>query len=147
MRMRCINANWHEEGIKDTELIKDPELTIGHFYNSIQDNIIIEDQSEGPYVSFVGNSGQVIQRPKRIFEVVTDKEMGLYNKFKVERVDGGSNLGNKHQNCKYFVLDLTHDKHAIPAIIAYAESCKDEYPFLYRDLRKIIDENEKSTKS
>jgi hypothetical protein len=134
--MRCKNANWLEEG-------KDPELSTGHFY-SCQDEIIVDGhESDGPYVSLIGNSGHVIQRPKRVFEVATDKEIGLYNKFKVERTDGGSDPGNKHENCKYFVLDLTHDKHITPALAAYAESCKEEFPVLSKDLKKIVEDNEK----
>lgn len=46
-----------------------------------------------------------------------DRARGLYNKFRVERVDGKQ---KKHANCDYFVLDVTHDPHAIPALLAYA---------------------------
>lgn len=63
-----------------------------------------------------------------------DKTKGLYNKFRVERVDGSSEPGGKHHGCEYFVLDLTHDKHAKAALHAYAESCKEEYPLLAADL-------------
>lgn len=68
--------------------------------------------------------------------VAADKsEAGLHHKFYVERVDGRSAPGEKHDGCEYFVLDLTHDKHAKPALLAYAESCKTEYPLLSHDLR------------
>jgi hypothetical protein len=63
-----------------------------------------------------------------------DPTRGLYHKFSIERTDGTSQLGGKHHGCEYFVLDLTHDKFAGPALRAYAEACKDEYPLLYRDL-------------
>jgi hypothetical protein len=63
-----------------------------------------------------------------------DKNLGLYNKFKVERTDGKSAKGKKHYGCEYFVLDLTHDPHALPALRAYAESCEAEYPALAADL-------------
>ena len=67
------------------------------------------------------------------------KEMGLYNKFKVERVDGKSAKGKKHDGCEYFVLDLTHDPHAIPALEAYKESCFDDgYVALAEDLEDTI---------
>ncbi|WP_285905733.1 hypothetical protein [Pseudodesulfovibrio pelocollis] len=66
-----------------------------------------------------------------------DKERGLYNKFNVTRKDGSSGVGGKHELCKYFVLDLTHDSHAIPAIRAYADSCRAEYPALAGDLDRI----------
>ena len=64
-----------------------------------------------------------------------DKTRGLYNKYRVERLDGSSDIGGKHYGCEYFVLDLTHDKHAKAALLAYAESCKTEYPLLAKDLR------------
>ena len=65
-----------------------------------------------------------------------DKTRGLYNKFEVRRVDGSSELGGKHCGCDYFVLDLTHDKHAPAALLAYAHSCEAEYPLLAADLRE-----------
>ncbi len=63
-----------------------------------------------------------------------DKDRGLYGKFYVERLDGKSVLGEKHDKCEYFVLDLTHDKHAKAAIRAYSISCGNEYPQLSHDL-------------
>lgn len=63
-----------------------------------------------------------------------DKARGLYEKFKVERTDGSSAPGGKHETCKYFMLDVHCDQHAIPALMAYAESCKADYPLLARDL-------------
>lgn len=67
-----------------------------------------------------------------------DKNRGLYNKFKVERVDGRSAPGEKHANCSYLVLDLMHDPFARDAAIAYADSCEQGYPLLAKDIRKII---------
>lgn len=67
-----------------------------------------------------------------------DNDKGLYRKFHVYRADGSSDPGGKHEHCEYFVLDLTHDKHAIPALRAYAESCKEEYPELAYDLMNKI---------
>ncbi len=64
-----------------------------------------------------------------------DKSRGLYEKFKVERTDGKSAPGEKHDRCDYFVLDVSCDPHAVRALMAYAESCKDEYPLLARDVR------------
>ena len=60
---------------------------------------------------------------------------GLYAKFRVRRTDRRDERGEKHENCTYFVLDLMHDKHAIPAILAYACSCKKQYPELAKDLK------------
>ena len=68
-------------------------------------------------------------------EQLKDKRTtGLYNKFTVTRTDGKSEPGEKHDGCDYFVLDLTHDPHAIPALVAYAASCETDYPLLARDL-------------
>ena len=61
--------------------------------------------------------------------------VGLYEKFRVERVDGRSGSGEKHDGCVYFVLDITHDLFAAPALVAYADACESEYPDLARDLR------------
>jgi hypothetical protein len=69
-----------------------------------------------------------------------DANRGLYEKYTVKRTDGKSEPGEKHYLCSYFVLDLKHDKHARKALLAYAESCKKEYPALSQDLYKIADE-------
>ena len=68
-----------------------------------------------------------------------NKTAGLYKKFTVIRNDGSSNPGGKHYNCEYFVLDLTHDKYANPALLAYAAACADEYPILAQELRNKAD--------
>ncbi len=60
---------------------------------------------------------------------------GIYQKFEVARVDGRHAPGEKHHGCEHFVLDLTHDEHAIPAIAAYAASCRASFPQLAADLR------------
>ena len=65
-----------------------------------------------------------------------DKTRGLYQKFVVTRTDGKSAPGEKHDGCEYFVLDVSCDPHAIPALLAYAESCEAEYPLLAADVRK-----------
>lgn len=65
-----------------------------------------------------------------------DKTRGLYGKFTVTRNDGKSALGEKHHGCEYFVLDASCDPHAIRALMAYADSCKGDYPLLAADVRK-----------
>lgn len=70
-----------------------------------------------------------------------DATRGLYHKFNVTRQDGSDAEGGKHEGCHYFVLDLTHDKHAIPALRAYARSCKNEYPRLSADLESLANGN------
>jgi len=67
-----------------------------------------------------------------------DSARGLYSRYSVRRLDGRSSKGCKHEFCEYFVLDLTHDKHATAAIAAYADSCAAEFPFLARDLRDLV---------
>ncbi len=65
---------------------------------------------------------------------MSDRDQGLYKKFHVRRL---SDIKHKHLKCRYFVLDLDHDEHAIPALFAYADSCSDEFPLLAKDLEKI----------
>ena len=77
-----------------------------------------------------------------------DPPGGLYGKFKVERADGRSAAGEKHDGCDYFVLDLDHDPHALPALRAYERSCRIAFPALARDLEiklRILDNREEAT--
>ncbi|KKM01375.1 hypothetical protein LCGC14_1795070 [marine sediment metagenome] len=67
-----------------------------------------------------------------------DKTKGLYQKFDVDRTDGRSQIGEKHHDCEYFVLDLDHDPHAVGALLAYAQSCAAEYPILAADLLRKL---------
>ncbi len=67
------------------------------------------------------------------------KLFGLYGKFLVTRTDGMSGPGEKHYGCDYFVLDLTHDPLAIPAVDAYATAAKAAgYDELAADLRPAV---------
>lgn len=68
----------------------------------------------------------------------TDKNRGLYGKYSVQRTDGQDQPNCKHHLCSLFVLDVTHDKHAIPAIRAYIDSCRKEYPELAIDLMQLL---------
>ena len=72
----------------------------------------------------------------------SDASRGLYEKFKVERTDGRSEPGEKHHNCRYFVLDLNHDPFALPAIEAYIAACCVAYPALGNDLHELVIEME-----
>ena len=69
-----------------------------------------------------------------------DPTRGLYEKFIVHRRDGKSLVGEKHDGCEYFVLDLTHDKHAVLALAAYSASCSLDYPLLAADLDVKVEE-------
>jgi hypothetical protein len=65
---------------------------------------------------------------------------GLYGKFIVRRTDDKDAPGEKHDGCTYFVLDLQHDKHMVPALRAYADSCEKEYPVLSSQLRIVAND-------
>ncbi len=67
-----------------------------------------------------------------------DKTRGLYDKFIIERADGTHEHGRKHFGCQYFVLDIDHDPHVVPALKAYAKSCRGEYPLLADDVDDIV---------
>lgn len=69
--------------------------------------------------------------------MANDSECGLYRKYRVERLHDPT---GKHARCDYYVLDLTHDPHAIPALRAYADSCAADYPHLAADLRAWADD-------
>ena len=66
-----------------------------------------------------------------------DKE--LFNKYTVYRRDGRDKQGDKHRNCRYFVLDVSHDPFAVPALRAYAEACKEAKPVLSAQLIDMAD--------
>lgn len=67
-----------------------------------------------------------------------DTKRGIYRKYKVERTDGSSGEGGKHERCAYFVLDLEHDEFALPALKAYAQACRKQFPELANDIAAII---------
>jgi hypothetical protein len=66
------------------------------------------------------------------------KKRGLYAKFTVERTDGSSGPGGKHDGCRYFVIDVTHDKHAAGVLEVYANAIAEENPKLYDDLNDLL---------
>ena len=67
-----------------------------------------------------------------------DSKRGVYRKYKITRTDGSHRAGRKHEHCAYFVLDLTHDQYAIPALKAYAEACRESFPALADDIDAIV---------
>lgn len=66
-----------------------------------------------------------------------DRFLGLYPKFEVHRTDPEAEV--RHEGHAYFVLDLTDDAFAGPALRAYADACRDEYPVLASDLYRLLD--------
>ena len=77
--------------------------------------------------------------------VMGDRTRGLYDKFFVSRTDGTSRVGGKHNKCRYFVLDLDHDPHAMPALAAYADACRETHPLLAADLDAITGAKDECT--
>ena len=64
------------------------------------------------------------------------EQQGLFRKFIVRRTDGSDAPGGKHYGCRYFALDVDHDKHAVAALTAYAKACETTHPELAKDLRE-----------
>lgn len=59
---------------------------------------------------------------------------GLYDKFTVTRNDGSP----KHKDCRYFVLDLTHDAAARAAALTYAAEVIHDQAVLALDLERLV---------
>ncbi len=70
--------------------------------------------------------------------MIDKKTTGIYHKFNVTRTDGQSEPGQKHYGCDYFVLDFDHDPHAMPALRAYAASCRKDFPVLADDIERRL---------
>lgn len=65
---------------------------------------------------------------------VDQQQTGVYGKFAVRRVDGRDAPGGDRHGADYFVLDVTHDRFAKPALVAYAQACAGDYALLAQDL-------------
>lgn len=70
---------------------------------------------------------------------MSDTKRGIYRKFQIERTDGSSAPGGKHEHCSYYVLDLEHDDFALPALRAYAKACRKTHPALADDIDTIVE--------
>jgi hypothetical protein len=66
------------------------------------------------------------------------EEQGIYNKYKVTRVDGSDLPGGRHHGQRYFVLNVDSDVHARHALYAYADSCERQFPQLAVDIRHML---------
>ena len=64
----------------------------------------------------------------------TQEKQGLFRKYEVKRIDGTDQGSGKHAGCEYFVLDISHDKHAHAALTAYALSAMSTNCDLARDM-------------
>ncbi|HMA19537.1 MAG TPA: hypothetical protein VKO87_01975, partial [Gemmatimonadaceae bacterium] len=92
----------------------------------------------------IGPDGKVVEEQEQSAapsEAQPDQNRGIYMKYLIERTDGSSAPGGKHERCEYFVLDWEHDKFAVPAARAYADACAREFPELARDLRAMANEH------
>lgn len=56
------------------------------------------------------------------------------DKYLVFRTDGRDREDEKHANCEYFVIDLTHDPFAQDVIQFYIHLCEHEYPEAANDI-------------
>lgn len=65
----------------------------------------------------------------------SDKKPAAFDKYKVARADAKDSPGCRHHGCEYFVLDITHDPFAVPALKAYAEACENDEPELANNIR------------
>lgn len=96
------------------------------------------DEPEEAWARIVAMKDEMLERIRFMREGPQPKPAGLYGKYTVTRNDGTDKKGGKHHGCDYFVLDMTHDPHALAALNAYAESCKGDYPELAKDLREAL---------
>jgi hypothetical protein len=64
-----------------------------------------------------------------------DRERGWYRKYDVKRLNDPN---GRHADCEYFVLDLEHDAHSTPALLAYADAAEAKYPALAADIRRRV---------
>lgn len=65
---------------------------------------------------------------------MNDTARGMYRKYTVQRMDGKV----EHLSCRHFVLDVDHDPHALPALRAYAVSCRATHPKLADDIEHAL---------
>ena len=64
---------------------------------------------------------------------------GIFGKFHVQRTDGTDQPGGRHEDCFYFVLDLTHDEAARSILPALADAYDaNDRPTLAADLRRLV---------
>lgn len=69
---------------------------------------------------------------------VRERNLGIYGKYEIRRVEGNDGPNGKHGACDLFVLDITHDPFARAAALAYAGACMLAFPKLASDLRDKV---------
>lgn len=100
---------------------------------------MMDGKAISPVIDMHGQSGFVVASGEGgLIQEDAEKATGLYDKYIVKRSNGSSEPGGKHESCKYFVLDLVHDKLARPALEAYAIAAHDAgYKKLAADLASL----------
>lgn len=63
-----------------------------------------------------------------------EEKMGLYGKYEIRKKNGEP----VDPNAVYFTLRIDTDPHAVAAILAYIESCREENPNLAGDLEQLL---------
>lgn len=66
-------------------------------------------------------------------------QRGLHSKYEVRKVEDPT---SKHDDCRFFVLDIDHDVHARRALRLYAAAVGFQNPELFHDLHRLLDEVE-----
>ena len=79
----------------------------------------------------------IVRRMREQAKNDPERVKGLYEKYVVQRVDGSTEAGGKHEHCRHFVLDPDHDPIAKACLNFYADLCESTYPQLANDLRKL----------
>ena len=63
MRLKCINDHYRDG-------LKDPDITKGSFYDSINDNLLVLNHE--PMVTLIGDNRIEVERPKFIFQTMSE---------------------------------------------------------------------------
>lgn len=110
------------------------EITPQELMNRVTDRLIAwKDPSVGEQAQPSLTTQEKAMFPERDTTKPAEQQ-GMFRKFDVRRVDGSDQPGGKHHGCKYFVLDLDHDKAAPAAMRAYATEIAPTHPQLAADI-------------
>jgi len=102
--------------------------------------IIAEEKNSSEHLDELAMLASHLHIARRLRERAAsdpERDRGLYEKYVVQRADGSTGEGRKHEHCRHFVLDVDHDPIAVPCLSLYADICQMSYPQLARDLRKV----------
>lgn len=118
------------------------EMTIEqakHALKNLADMAKLGLGNQSETVDFMVQRIEAAFREPRKVVALPETSPGLYKKFHVRRTDARDiSFHDKHFGCEYFVLDVTHDPFAIPALEAYIDYCRTDLPQLAADLEKLV---------